>query len=87
MVFLFPSFQERIFSTRFKKKKKKDSNCAKLDVTVRQRKRRIKGEVDERSSEDEGVRGEALFGLSQPYLGCGGSERKKGGEHQNCCQI
>lgn len=70
MVFLFASFQERIFSTRFKKKKK-DSNCAKLDVTVRQRKRRIKGEVDERSSEDEGVRGEALSGLSQPYLGCG----------------
>lgn len=28
--------------------------------------------MDERSSEDEGVRGEALVGLSQPYLGCGG---------------
>lgn len=54
-----------------KRRKKKDSNCAKLDVTVLQRKRRIKGEVDERSSEDEGVKGEALFGLSQPYLGCG----------------
>lgn len=48
-------------------------------MTVRQRKRKSKGEeVDERSSEDEGVRGEALVGLSQPYLGCGWFFEKKG---------
>lgn len=34
-------------------------------------KNRKAGEVDERSSEDEGVKGGALVGLSQPYLGCG----------------
>lgn len=33
--------------------------------------------MDEKSSEDEGVRGEALVGLSQPYLGCGGFLEKK----------
>lgn len=48
-------------------------------MTVRQRKRKSEGEeVDERSSEDEGVRGEALVGLSQPYLGCGWFLEKKG---------
>lgn len=42
-------------------------------------------EVDERSSEDEGVKGGALVGLSQPYLGCGWFLEKK--EHQMCRQI
>ncbi len=34
--------------------------------------------MDERSSEDEGVKGGALVGLSQPYLGCGWFLREKG---------
>lgn len=37
-----------------------------------QQKKSKKGkEVNEKSSEDEGVKGGALVGLSQPYLGCG----------------
>lgn len=42
-------------------------------------KNRKAGEVDERSSEDEGVKGGALVGLSQPYLGCGWFFEKKQG--------
>lgn len=34
--------------------------------------------MDERSSKDEGVKGGALVGLSQPYLGCGWFLEKKG---------
>lgn len=37
------------------------------------------GEVDERSSKDQGVKGGALVGLSQPYLGC---VLRKNKEHQ-----
>lgn len=31
--------------------------------------------MDERSSEDKGVKGGALVGLSEPYLGCGWKKR------------
>lgn len=48
-----------------------DSN-SELKVTVWRRQRKSKGgEVDERSSKDEDVKGEVHVGLSQPYLGCG----------------
>lgn len=47
-------------------------------MTVRQTEKESKGgEVDERSSKDEGVKGGALIGLSQPYLGCGWLLEKK----------
>lgn len=49
------------------------------------------GEEDERSSEDEGVKGGALVGLSQPYLGCGWflekQQKKKRVEYQMWRQI
>lgn len=37
------------------------------DSVAKEKKGKGAGEVDEGSSEDEGVKGEALVGLSQPY--------------------
>lgn len=48
-------------------------------MTVGQGEKRSKGggEVNERSSADEGVKGGALVGLSQPYVGCGWQKKRK----------
>lgn len=40
-------------------------------MTMQQKKSEKGKEVNERSSEDERMKGGALVGLSQPYLGCG----------------
>ena len=57
-------------------------------MTVRQIGKESKGgEVDERSSEDEGVKGGALVGLSQPYLGCGWFLEKKTKKRSIRCAV
>lgn len=56
-----------------------------LDLCVKWQQNNSKREVDEKSSKDGGVKGEELAGLSQPYMGVVGSQKKE--ESIRCCQI
>lgn len=48
-----------------------------FDLCEKWQQNKSKREVDEKSSKDEGVKGGALAGLSQPYMGVVGSQKKK----------